>query len=497
MGGGNFAAGPPLPFDMPDGSPPHPHPPAGPAPAAAVVLLSGGLDSATCLAIAQREGFAVHALSFRYGQRHAGEVDAARALAAVAGVARHVVADVDLRVFGGSALTADIPVPKDRAADARTDGSVPVTYVPARNTIFLAYALAMAETAGAGDLFVGVNALDYSGYPDCRPEYIAAFEQMANLATRAGVEALARGERAVRIRTPLLHLTKAQIVRLGTALGVDYAATTSCYDPDTTGAACGHCDACILRSRGFREAGVADPTRYAAGVLAAGRPGPARVYTVRELFHTLQGEGANAGRAAVFCRFTGCNLWTGREQDRATAVCRFCDTEFVGVGPDGGRYATATALADATAARWLAGTGQTPTESRAAGVRPLVVCTGGEPLLQLDAAAVNALHAQGFEVAVETNGTRPAPPGLDWVCVSPKAGAPLVLTTGDELKLVYPQVETEAQPERFVGLPFRQFWLQPMDGPRQAEHTQAAIAYCLAHPRWRLSVQTHKVVGVR
>jgi 7-cyano-7-deazaguanine synthase len=243
---------------MPGLSPPDTRP-------AAVVLLSGGLDSATCLAVARQEGFAVHALSFRYGQRHAGEVDAARALAARAGVVRHVVADVDLRVFGGSALTDDrVAVPKDRAPEAMADGEVPVTYVPARNTIFLSYALAMAETAGARDVFVGVNALDYSGYPDCRPEYIGAFERMASLATRAGVEALARGEVAVRIRAPLLHLTKAEIVRLGTGLGVDYAATTSCYDPDITGAACGHCDACQLRRRGFVDAGVPDPTRYAA-----------------------------------------------------------------------------------------------------------------------------------------------------------------------------------------------------------------------------------------
>lgn len=246
-------------------APPPADPPAG-APPVAVVLLSGGLDSATCLAVAQAEGFAVHALSFRYGQRHAGEVDAAHALAARAGVARHVVADVDLRVFGGSALTTDdLAVPKDRDAAAMADGAIPVTYVPARNTIFLSYALAMAETAGARDVFVGVNALDYSGYPDCRPAYLAAFEQMANLATRAGVEALDRGEVAVRIRAPLLHLAKAEIIRLGTTLGVDYAATTSCYDPDITGAACGHCDACQLRRRGFVEAGVDDPTRYTAG----------------------------------------------------------------------------------------------------------------------------------------------------------------------------------------------------------------------------------------
>jgi 7-cyano-7-deazaguanine synthase len=230
---------------------------------AAVVLLSGGLDSTTCLAIATREGFAVHALSFRYGQRHAHEVEAAARIARRFDVARHVVVDIDLRVFGGSALTADIAVPKDRPADAMADG-VPVTYVPARNTIFLSYALALAETTGAADLFIGVNALDYSGYPDCRPEYVRAFEAMANLATRAGVEAAARGERALQLRTPLLDLTKAEIVRLGLSLGVDYADTTSCYDPDpATGAACGHCDACQLRLRGFAEAGAVDPIAYA------------------------------------------------------------------------------------------------------------------------------------------------------------------------------------------------------------------------------------------
>jgi 7-carboxy-7-deazaguanine synthase (Cx14CxxC type) len=224
------------------------------------------------------------------------------------------------------------------------------------------------------------------------------------------------------------------------------------------------------------------------------------VYTVKELFYTLQGEGAHAGRAAVFCRFSGCNLWTGREQDRHRAVCRFCDTDFVGVGPDGGRFATAADLAAAAAERWTEGTGVRPGEHRAAGVRPYVVCTGGEPLLQLDAAAVGALHAAGFEVAVETNGTRPAPPGLDWVCVSPKAGAPLVLTAGDELKLVYPQVEPEARPEHFAGLAFRHRWLQPMDvadPERRRANVEATVAYCLRHPEWRLSVQTHKAVGVR
>ncbi|MBL0170094.1 MAG: 7-carboxy-7-deazaguanine synthase [Gemmatimonadaceae bacterium] len=210
-------------------------------------------------------------------------------------------------------------------------------------------------------------------------------------------------------------------------------------------------------------------------------------YTVKECFYTLQGEGMHAGRPAVFCRFAGCNLWTGREADRATAVCTFCDTDFVGVGPDGGKFGTAAALAAFVKTRWPA--------DAPADVRPFVVCTGGEPLLQLDAAAIDALHAQGFEIAVETNGTQPAPAGLDWICVSPKANAPMMLTAGDELKLVFPQ--EAAQPERFEGLAFTHFLLQPMDGPELAVNTQAALAYCLAHPRWRLSVQVHKQLGIR
>ena len=208
-------------------------------------------------------------------------------------------------------------------------------------------------------------------------------------------------------------------------------------------------------------------------------------YAVKEVFYTLQGEGVHAGRPAVFCRFVGCNLWTGREEDRASAICDFCDTDFVGIGPEGGRFATPEQLADAIHARWPAvGEG-----------RRFVVCTGGEPLLQLDTAAIEALHAWGFEVAVETNGTLPLPRGLDWVCVSPKAAAPLAVTGGDELKLVFPQ--PLAPPERFTGLDFRHWLLQPMDGPDLEANTAAAVAYCLAHPRWRLSVQTHKVVGVR
>ena len=212
------------------------------------------------------------------------------------------------------------------------------------------------------------------------------------------------------------------------------------------------------------------------------------MYAIKEIFYTLQGEGAQAGRAAVFCRFAGCNLWSGRESDRATAVCTFCDTDFVGTdGQNGGKFASADALADAVAARWPGGV------AGAAG-RPYVVCTGGEPLLQLDDALVEAFHARGFEVAVETNGTQPAPAGLDWICVSPKADAPLLLTAGDELKLVYPQ--PLALPERFAGLAFDHFFLQPMDGPERLAHTRAATDYCMAHPQWRLGVQMHKIVGI-
>jgi 7-cyano-7-deazaguanine synthase len=223
----------------------------------AVVLLSGGLDSATALAIARDQGFALNALTLQYGQRHAVEVEAARHVAAACGVARHVVMPLDLRQFGGSALTADLPVPKDRSPDAMSHG-IPITYVPARNTIFLALALGWAEALGAMDVFIGVNVLDYSGYPDCRPEFLEAFERLASLATKAGVEG-----RRFHIHAPLLQMTKAQIIRRGLDLGVDFALTTSCYDPAEAGAACGHCDSCLLRLQGFAEIGVRDPRPYA------------------------------------------------------------------------------------------------------------------------------------------------------------------------------------------------------------------------------------------
>ena len=233
-------------------------PASGPA---AVVLLSGGLDSATTLAMARAEGFACHALSFRYGQRHAAELAAAARIAAALGVVRHLTLDIDLRSFGGSALTANLPVPEGRTADEMARG-IPVTYVPARNTIFLSFALGWCEVLHASDIFIGVNAVDYSGYPDCRPEFIHAFESMARLATRAGVE----GSADIRIHTPLITLSKSEIIRQGMALGVDYAMTITCYAPDHEGAACGRCDACQLRLRGFREAGLRDPVRYRSTV---------------------------------------------------------------------------------------------------------------------------------------------------------------------------------------------------------------------------------------
>jgi len=211
-------------------------------------------------------------------------------------------------------------------------------------------------------------------------------------------------------------------------------------------------------------------------------------YQVKEIFYTLQGEGAQTGRAAVFCRFAGCNLWSGREVDRANAICKFCDTDFVGVdGNGGGKFSTAEELAEKISATWDAG-------AASPAARKFVVCTGGEPLLQLDTNLIHALHAVGFEIAVETNGTVSAPAGIDWICVSPKAGAPLVQTTGSELKLVYPQ--PDAMPEKFAALGFRNFFLQPMDGPAREQNTQLALRYCMQHPQWRLSLQTHKLLGI-
>jgi 7-cyano-7-deazaguanine synthase len=229
-----------------------------PAPDKAIVLLSGGLDSTTVLAIARSEGREIHALSFRYGQRHAVEVEAAKRIAHAAGVASHTLIEIDLRAIGGSALTADFDVPKDRVEDEMSSG-IPITYVPARNTIFLSFALAVAEVRSASEIFIGVSSVDYSGYPDCRPEFLRAFETVARLGTAAGTE----GRRQIVIRAPLQNLSKAETIALGASLGVDYAPTRSCYDPDEHGLACGHCDSCQLRRKGFIEAGIPDPTPYA------------------------------------------------------------------------------------------------------------------------------------------------------------------------------------------------------------------------------------------
>ena len=222
-------------------------------------------------------------------------------------------------------------------------------------------------------------------------------------------------------------------------------------------------------------------------MLYSARPRDRMSYSVKEIYYTLQGEGAHTGRPAVFLRFAGCNLWSGREADREDAICSFCDTDFVGTdGPGGGKFATAAELADAVAAVWPS--------NGARGGRPFVVCTGGEPLLQLDEALIRAIRERGFELAIESNGTKPAPAGIDWICISPKAGADVVQRSGDELKLVYPQ--EGAMPEAFEHLDFRHFFLQPMDGPKVERHTQLAVEYCLAHPRWRLSIQTHKLLRI-
>ena len=227
----------------------------------AIILLSGGLDSATTAAMARAEGFGLYALTFRYGQRHQVEIKAACRVVERLGVEEHKIIEIDISAFGGSALTDDIEVPKGRSLDQMEQG-IPVTYVPARNTIFLSYALAFAEVTGAGDIFLGINAVDYSGYPDCRPDYIEAFQKMANLGTRLGVEARESGQTGIRIQVPLIHMSKVDIIKKASELGVDLSITTSCYDPDEDGAACGDCDACILRRNGFEDAGLADPTLY-------------------------------------------------------------------------------------------------------------------------------------------------------------------------------------------------------------------------------------------
>jgi 7-cyano-7-deazaguanine synthase len=300
-----------------------------------VVLLSGGLDSATVLAIARGAGLrALRALVLLRPAAHF-ELEAARRVAASIGVAAHRIAEIDLRVFGGSALTGDIDVPKGRTADEMAHG-IPITYVPARNTIFLSFALAWAEVLGSSDIFIGVNALDYSGYPDCRPEFIEAFEKMANLATKAGVE----GRQALKIHTPLIALTKAQIIAEGNRVGRGLRADQQLLRSIAYGRAVRAMRFVPAAAKGLSEKMGSRP------VVLSRKRGFQMSYAVKEIFYTLQGEGAQAGRAAVFCRFAGCNLWSGREADRAAAICNFCDTDFVGVdGPGGGRFDSAKDLA--------------------------------------------------------------------------------------------------------------------------------------------------------
>lgn len=339
----------------------------------AVVLLSGGLDSATVLAIARAEGYETHALSFDYGQRHRVELERAARLAPLLGATSHRTVSLDLRPIGGSALTAPIDVPKGRLSfdtrDESGEHEIPVTYVPARNTIFLSVALGLAESLGARDIFVGVNALDYSGYPDCRPDFLKAFERVANLGTRDGVQ---HAEPWFRLRAPLLDLTKADIVRRAVSLGVDLSMTLSCYDPTPDGRPCGGCDACLLRARGFAEAGVPDPAALAA-------PESKRTLLVNEIFYSIQGESSHAGRPCVFVRLTGCDL-----------RCSWCDTEYAFY--EGKKRTLEDILEEVE---------RTPCS--------LVEVTGGEPLLQ---PGVNALFAEllarGKTVMVETGGHRDA-----------------------------------------------------------------------------------------
>ena len=360
---------------------------------------------------------------------------------------------------------------------------IPITYVPARNTIFLSFALAWAEVLGARDIFIGVNALDYSGYPDCRPEYIAALRADGEPRDARGVE----GHAADRDPHTAIDLTKRQIIELGRRLGVDYALTTSCYDPTPTARACGHCDACQLRLRGFREAGTVGSRAL--------RPRRTRAVQPRDDLHG-QGDLLHAAGRGRERRAAGRVLPVHRLQpvdgarggSRTVRSARSATRISSASGPDGGKFATADALADAVA---HAGRGRS-----SAGARPLRRVHGRRAAAPTRRRRRRALHARGFEIAVETNGTQPAPAGIDWVCVSPKARRRLVLTSGDELKLVYPQAGRAARAFRVARRSIISSCSRWTDRT-VAENTRLTVEYCLAHPRWRLSVQTHKVLGIR
>jgi 7-carboxy-7-deazaguanine synthase (Cx14CxxC type)/queuosine biosynthesis protein QueC len=450
----------------------------------ALVLFSGGQDSTVCLAWALQRWGRVETVGFDYGQRHAVEMTARQAVRAgllerFPDWAARLGPDhvLDLRGFGAVAQSA---LTEERAIEM-TERGLPSTFVPGRNLAFFVNAAALADRRGLTRLVGGMCETDYSGYPDCRRDTLDAMERALNLGMEQGFV----------IDTPLMRLTKAQTWALAQRLGgaplveLIREETHTCYLGDRAAVTTGATAAVPARPASCARGDTRN------GSPRAGRPWTSRhdlqrpmTYSIKEIFLTLQGEGGQAGRAAVFCRFSGCNLWSGREQDRAGAVCTFCDTDFVGTdGQGGGRFAVAADLAGAVARAW-----GPATEGR------MVVITGGEPLLQLDAPLVEALHGAGFRIAVETNGTLAAPEGIDWLCVSPKADAPLAQTSGQELKLAFPQPGVD--PARFEGLDFEAFYLQPIDGPEREANTRAAIAYCLAHPRWRLSVQTHKYLGI-
>ena len=424
------------------------------------------------LAHALHEGFDVHAMTFRYGQRHASRDrgGAARGHGVRrARPRRRRHRPAHLRRVGAD---ADIDVPKDRDARRRVARDSDHVRAGAQHDLPVVR-LAWAEVLGAPDIFIGVNALDYSGYPDCRPEYIAAFERMANLATRGGVE----GTAPMRIQTPLIDLTKREIIRLGLSLGVDYSMTLSCYDPAPRGEACGHCDACQLRlAASPRQAG---PAPYATRLTVCTR--------LRRSSTRSRAKARTPAVPAVFCRFSGCNLWTGakRTARRPSASS-----------------ATRTSWAWAPTAASSRRRTRLPTRWRRAGRAAKRRRSGWwcAPAASRCCSSMRRRSTRstrrGFERrgGDERHAVEP-PAGIDWICVSPKANAPLVLTAGDELKLVYPQAG--ADPERFAGLDFDNFFLQPMDGPDARENTRKAVEFCLAHPLWRLSLQTHKLLGLR
>ena len=440
----------------------------------AVVLLSGGLDSTTTLAVARRDGHEPLAITFRYGQRHEIEVDAARRVARAAKVTDPVVVDIDLRTFGARRCPANLRFPRTARAHHLSHG-IPVTYVPARNTIFLSYALAFCGSPSSARDLHRRQCRGLLGISRLPARVHRGLSSHGHLATRAGVE----GSK-VHSPTPVIELTKAQIIRWASR----WAWTTRSPRAATTPQfrrCLRHCDSCVLRLKGSLRQGCRIHQIEPRALTS--------VYTVKEIFTRCR-RGIPGGSPLCVLPLQRVQSVDGARTGRAgTRFCKFGDTDFFGVGPrrwqvrDGGQFG------GRVAALW-------PSDN-SAGSKPYVVCTGGEPLLQLDPALVSALHAEGFEVAVETNGTQDAPAGIDWICVSPKANAPLRLMSGNELKLVYPQTEPEAQPECFEHLPFRHFSLQPMDGPQLAENTRRALEYCLAHPRWRLSLQTHKLLGLR